>query len=71
MKTARFKIEGMNCDACASRIKALAEKLPGVQAATVSFSQAEACILFNPQTVTEDRLVALVHDAGFRIVGHE
>lgn len=71
MKTATFKIEGMNCDACASRIKALAEKLPGVQAAAVSFPQAEASILFDPQTVTEDRLVALVHDAGFRIVGHE
>ncbi|KAF0102115.1 MAG: heavy-metal-associated domain-containing protein [Reyranella sp.] len=71
MKSATFKIEGMNCDGCAGRIKALAEKLPGVQAATVSFSQAEACILFNPQTVTEDRLVALVHDAGFRVVAHE
>lgn len=71
MKTATFKIEGMNCDACASRIKALAEKLPGVQAATVSFSQAEARILFDPQAVTDDRLVALVHDAGFRVVGHE
>jgi copper chaperone len=71
MKTATFKIEGMNCDACASRIKALAEKLPGVQAAAVSFSKAEACVLFDPHSVTEDRLVALVHHAGFRIVGHE
>lgn len=71
MKTATFKIEGMNCDACASRIKTLAEKLPGVQVAAVSFPKAEACILFDPQTVTEDRLVALVHDAGFRIVGND
>jgi copper chaperone CopZ len=71
MNTATFKVEGMNCDACASRIKALAENLHGVQAAAVSFPQAEARILFDPQTVTEDRLVALVHDAGFRVVDHE
>ena len=31
MKTAIFKIEGMNCDACANTIKSLVEKEPGVR----------------------------------------
>lgn len=71
MKTATFKIEGMHCDGCASRIKALAETLPGVQMAAVSFQQAQARILFDPQSVSEDRIATLVHDAGFRVVGQE
>ena len=58
----------MHCDACANRIKTLTEKLPGVQAASVSFEQGQARVLYDPQTVTEDRLAAVVHDAGFRVV---
>jgi copper chaperone CopZ len=71
MKTATFKIEGMHCDGCASRIEALAENLPGVQMATVSFQQAQARVLFDPQSVTEERIAALVHEAGFRVVGQD
>jgi len=69
MKTTTLKIEGMNCDACAGRIKALAEKLPGVRMADVSFEQGEARVLHDPRTADEDRLVTLVENAGFRIVG--
>lgn len=71
MKSVTFKIEGMHCDACAGRIKTLAETLPGVQMAAVSFEQAQARILFDPQRVSEERFAALVHDAGFRVVGTE
>ncbi len=35
MKTTVFKIEGMNCGACANTIKTLVEKEPGVQMAAV------------------------------------
>lgn len=68
MNTVTFKIEGMNCDACANRIKMLTEKLPGVQMATVSFEQGQARILYDPQTVDQDRLATFVEDAGFRVV---
>lgn len=71
MQSVTFKIEGMHCGACASRIKMLVEQLPGVQTASVSFEQAQARILFDPQSVSEERFAALVHDAGFRVVGQE
>lgn len=71
MKSVTFKIEGMHCDACASRIKMLAETLPGVQMATVSFERAQARILFDPKSADEERFAAQVHDAGFRVVGQE
>lgn len=68
MKTVTFKIDGMNCTGCANTIKTLVESQPGVQAATVSFDEAQARILYDPQTVSEDSLVAAVQKPGFRVV---
>lgn len=68
MKTVTFKIEGMNCDACANTIKGLVETEPGVRMATVSFEEGQARILYDPQAITEDRLVATVQKPGFRVV---
>jgi copper chaperone CopZ len=69
MKTATFKIEGMNCDHCANTIKTLVEKQPGVQMATVSFDEGQARILYDPQAIGDDRLVAVIQEPGFRVVG--
>ena len=69
MKTATFKIEGMNCDHCANTIKTLVEKQPGVQMATVSLADGQARILYDPQAIGEDRLIAVVQEPGFRVVG--
>ena len=68
MKTAVFKIEGMNCDACANTIKRLVEKEPGVQAASVSFSDGQAKVLFDPHAVGEQRLIETIQKPGFRVV---
>jgi copper chaperone len=71
MKTATLKIEGMNCDHCANTIKALVEQQPGVKMARVSFDEGQARILYDPQATTEDRLVAVVQEPGFRVVGRD
>lgn len=71
MKTATLKIEGMNCDHCANTIKTLVEQQPGVQVAKVSFDEGQARILYDPQAITEDRLIAVVQEPGFRVVGRD
>ena len=71
MKTATFKIEGMHCDGCASTIKALVEREPGVRTAAVSFKSGEARILYDPATVSEDRLGAAVEKPGFRVTARQ
>jgi copper chaperone CopZ len=71
MKTAIFKIEGMNCDACANTIKSLVEKEAGVRMASVSFSERQARVLYDPQSVQEDRLVDTIQKPGFRVVARE
>ncbi len=71
MKTIIFKIEGMNCDACANTIKSLLEMEPGVRMASVSFTERQARVLYEPQSVQEDRLVGAIQKPGFHVVGRE
>lgn len=68
MKTSIFKIEGMNCDTCANTIKRLVEKQPGVRMASVSFVDRQARVLYDPQSVDEDHLIATIQEPGFRVV---
>jgi len=71
MKTVIFKIEGMNCDACANTIKSLVEKEHGVRMATVSFDDGQARVLYDPQSVGEAHLIATIQKPGFRVVSQE
>jgi MerR family transcriptional regulator, copper efflux regulator len=71
MKTAILKIEGTHCDGCATTIKTVLEREPGVQMAAVSFAEGEARVLYDPHAATEDRLVATIEKPGFRLVGRQ
>ena len=71
MKTTIFKIEGMNCDACANAIKSVVEKEPGVRTASVSFNDRQARVLYDPKFVEEERLVDAIQKPGFRVAGRE
>ena len=69
MKTATFTIEGMHCDGCASTIKALLDRQPGVQMAMVSFADRQARILYDPNAIDENRLAAAIEKPGLRVAG--
>jgi len=71
MKTTIFRIEGMNCDACANTIKGLLEKESGVRMASVSFNDRHARVLYDPQAVAEDRLIDAIQGPGFKVVARE
>ncbi len=71
MKTTTFKIEGMNCDACANTIKTLVEKEPGVQMASISYGDKQARVLFDPKSIEEEHLVNTIQKPGFRVVARE
>jgi copper chaperone CopZ len=71
MKTTVFKIEGMNCDACANTIKNLVEREPGVRMVSVSFNERQARVLYDPQAVKEEHLVETIQKPGFRVTGQE
>jgi len=68
MKNVTFKIQGMRCNACANTVKVLVEKEPGVKAVSVSFTDGQARVLYEPQTITEDQLAATIEKPGYRVV---
>ena len=67
MKTALFKIDGMHCNGCADTVKAVIERQPGVQVADVSYDRGQARILYDPQSIAEDRLAATIEKIGYRV----
>lgn len=67
MKTAILKIDGMHCDGCAETIKSVVERQPGVQAAKVSYDRSQARILYDPEAIHEERLLATVQALGYRV----
>jgi copper chaperone CopZ len=69
MKSVTLKVEGMHCDGCAQTIKSLISAEPGVRAATVSFKDGEARILYDPQATSVERLAGAIEKPGYRVVG--
>ena len=67
VKTINLKIDGMHCDGCARTIEALVSMAPGVRKTNVSFKEREARVLFDPETVSEDRLAETIRHAGFAV----
>ncbi|MGQ0523114.1 MAG: heavy-metal-associated domain-containing protein [Betaproteobacteria bacterium] len=68
MKSVILKVEGMNCNGCAERIRSTVAAEPGVQTAVVSFEDGNARVLYDPQAIEENRLVEAIRRLGFRVV---
>lgn len=66
MNSVTLKIEGMHCSGCAATIQALIERIDGVRKAEVLFRESEARVLCDPQSVSEDQLIAAIRMGGFK-----
>lgn len=67
MRNVTFKVEGMHCTGCASRVEAVLKYNAGVKRASVSFEAAEAHVLFDPEQSSDDQLAAAIEQAGYRV----
>ncbi|WP_107688508.1 heavy metal translocating P-type ATPase [Neisseria wadsworthii] len=65
---ARFQIDGMTCQACASRIEKVLNKKDFVQTASVNFAGEEAQVVFDDGRADADTLIHIIEKAGFRAV---
>lgn len=69
MHSVTLKLDGMHCDGCAATIQALLERNAGVHKAAVSFNDGHARVLYDPRSVTEAQLTAVIEKGGFRVSG--
>jgi copper chaperone CopZ len=67
MKSVTLNIEGMHCNGCAQTVKALVGSEPGVRTAEVSYPDRQARVLYDPQVLSEDRLIEIVEKGGYHV----
>lgn len=61
----RFQIEGMTCQACASRIEKVLNKKDFVAEAGVNFANEEAQVVFDADKVSAQYIAAIIEKTGF------
>ena len=61
----RYHIDGMTCQACASRIEKVLNKKPFIAAASVNFASEEAQITYDASQTDPTALAALIAKTGF------
>jgi copper chaperone CopZ len=64
--TVIFSVEGMQCDACASKLQTALSSQPGVQELSVSFKDRQARVVYESSATNVNRLEAAIHEAGFK-----
>ena len=70
-KQLSWKIDGMDCPSCASKVEYTVKDLEGVQQARVSFATERLLVVVNEDPHVRKRILKAVNDAGFEIAGEE
>ena len=71
LKTYTFKIEGMTCSACSSRIERVTKKLDGVQSSIVNLATEKLTINIDEDEIGYANIKAAVDKAGYKLVKEE
>ncbi|MBA3438648.1 MAG: heavy-metal-associated domain-containing protein [Pyrinomonadaceae bacterium] len=59
-------IEGMHCGSCASGIKAMLKRTPGVVSAEVNFESKEANVEYDPAGTSREKIVEAITNMGYK-----
>lgn len=68
VKTERvlIAVEGMSCTSCASGIKAMLKRTPGVVSAEVSFERREAVVDYEAEQTSPEKIVEAITKLGYK-----
>ena len=64
-----IKVEGMDCDGCASSLEKKLKATDGVEEVRVSFPKKEAWIKYDDQKLTVAKLREVINSTGYQAVG--
>lgn len=68
MSQVEWKVGGMTCGGCSSRLKRVLEQTDGVTSADITLETKQATIHFDQARVSVAALKALVEDTGFAVL---
>jgi Cu+-exporting ATPase len=66
-KTVKIGVIGMTCAACSSAVERVLNKAEGVDDAVVSLATNNATVIFNPDLVSEEKLVDAIESIGYGV----
>ena len=64
--TTTFKVTGMYCNACETKIQQALKKTDGVKSATVSLDKGSATVTYDDAKVKSDQLVRVIEKEGYK-----
>lgn len=64
----KFKILDMHCSSCALTIDMDLEELDGVKSAKTSYAKAELEIEFDPEKLSEEKILETIQKSGYKAV---
>ncbi len=67
MHTETFKVTGMTCDGCTSKVAHALNAITGVHEVVVSLSSGEAAVRYDEHVTAPDKLKSAVKGAGFGV----
>ena len=67
MKSLDLKIDGMQCEGCASTIQSILSREPGVRSASVSFPKRAASVFYDPEDTDGAKIAEAIKKAGFTV----
>lgn len=68
MEVKTFKVYGMTCSACASRVERVTRKLEGVKDASVNFATKKLTVTVEKNKISYEKLKTTIDKAGYRLV---
>ena len=71
LKTYTYKVEGMTCSACSSRVERVTKKLNGVQSSVVNLTTEKLTINIDEDVIGYSEIKAAVDKAGYKLVKEE
>ena len=66
MKETNFKIEGMHCVGCSTRLEKILNNLDGVEIAKVSLEEKKETIKYDDTKINIDNIKEAIEDTGFK-----
>lgn len=65
-QTAKFKVTGMYCDACQTKIQHALSKTDGVKNANVDLNSGSATVTFDDAKVKPDQIIKIIEKEGYK-----
>jgi copper chaperone CopZ len=60
-----FKVSGMHCTGCTLEIDDVLEETGGIEEANTHYAKAQTEVKFNPEKVSEEKIVKLIKSVGY------